>query len=68
MKETKIDNFNTFQQPVSKGNQQQIYKLRAPKKVTKNMGEKKIAKRIRTKTFVKYVNLNHVMPTRYTLN
>ena len=36
-----------------------------PKKVNKKMSEERIAKRIRIKPFVKYVNMNHVMPTRY---
>ena len=36
-----------------------------PKKVSKKMSEERIAKRIRIKPFVKYVNMNHVMPTRY---
>merc|ERR1719230_1522008 len=34
-------------------------------KVTKNMSKKKIAKRTRVKPFVKYINYNHLMPTRY---
>ena len=38
---------------------------RNPKKVSKKMSEDRIAKRIRIKPFVKYVNMNHVMPTRY---
>ena len=38
---------------------------RAPKKVSKKMSEERIAKRIRIKPFVKYVNINHVIPTRY---
>ena len=38
---------------------------RAPRKVSKRMGLKKIARRTVIKPFVKYVNLNHVMPTRY---
>ena len=38
---------------------------RNPKKVSKKMTEERIAKRIRIKPFVKYVNMNHVMPTRY---
>ena len=38
---------------------------RYPKKVSKKMTQEKIAKRIRIKPFVKYVNMNHVMPTRY---
>ncbi|KAL6059547.1 60S ribosomal protein L27B [Balamuthia mandrillaris] len=36
-----------------------------PLKVTKSMGKKKIAKRSRVKPFVKVVNFNHMMPTRY---
>merc|ERR1712216_111300 len=40
---------------------------RAPLKVTKRMGKKKIAKRMRVKPFVKYINYNHMMPTRYQL-
>merc|ERR1712098_413519 len=38
---------------------------RAPLKVTKDMGKKKVQKRAKCKTFVKYVNYNHIMPTRY---
>ena len=40
---------------------------RAPRKVTKDMSEARIARRIRIKPFVKYVNYNHFMPTRYKL-
>merc|ERR1712139_488531 len=40
---------------------------KAPLKVTKRMGKKKIAKRTRVKPFVKYVNYNHMMPTRYQI-
>mmetsp|Transcript_78115 Transcript_78115/g.181237 ORF Transcript_78115/g.181237 Transcript_78115/m.181237 type:complete len:148 (-) Transcript_78115:84-527(-) len=36
-----------------------------PEKVTKRMSKKKIAKRTRVKPFVKYINYNHMMPTRY---
>merc|ERR1711976_72557 len=39
----------------------------APLKVTKKMSKKKIAKRTRVKPFVKYVNFNHMMPTRYSV-
>jgi ribosomal protein L14E/L6E/L27E len=39
---------------------------RQPKRVTRRMGVKKIQKRSQVKAFVKFVNLNHVMPTRYT--
>jgi len=38
---------------------------RYPRKVTKVMGRKKIARRIRIKPFVKFINLNHLLPTRY---
>ena len=39
----------------------------APLKVTKKMSKKKIAKRTRVKPFVKYMNYNHIMPTRYSV-
>eukprot|EP00461_Guttulinopsis_vulgaris_P001111 UN01111 len=32
------------------------------------MGKKKILRRSRVKPFVKYVNIAHVMPTRYSVN
>ena len=38
---------------------------RSPRKVTKRMSEKKVAKRCRIKAFVKHVNYAHIMPTRY---
>lgn len=31
------------------------------------MGQKKVLKRTNIKPFVKYVNLNHIMPTRYQI-
>ena len=40
---------------------------RSPLKVTKSMGQKKILKRSRVKPFIKYINYNHMMPTRYTV-
>ncbi|UZJ54986.1 hypothetical protein CBS101457_004306 [Exobasidium rhododendri] len=40
---------------------------RYPLKVTKSMGAKKLAKRSKVKPFIKVVNYNHLMPTRYTL-
>merc|ERR1712137_484422 len=40
---------------------------RPPLKVTKRMSKKRIQKRTRVKPFVKYVNYNHMMPTRYQL-
>mmetsp|Transcript_12419 Transcript_12419/g.29248 ORF Transcript_12419/g.29248 Transcript_12419/m.29248 type:complete len:148 (-) Transcript_12419:109-552(-) len=36
-----------------------------PKKVTKKMSKRKITRRCRMKPFVKYVNYNHMMVTRY---
>ncbi|OBA16684.1 uncharacterized protein OGAPODRAFT_16256 [Ogataea polymorpha] len=39
---------------------------RQPLKVTKSMGNKKIAKRTKIKPFVKVINYNHLMPTRYS--
>mmetsp|Transcript_19401 Transcript_19401/g.47429 ORF Transcript_19401/g.47429 Transcript_19401/m.47429 type:complete len:145 (-) Transcript_19401:205-639(-) len=41
---------------------------RAPLKVTKSMDQKKILKRSKCKPFVKFVNLRHVMPTRYQVD
>jgi len=41
---------------------------RGPLKVTKGMGKRKIAKRIRIKPFIKMVNYNHFMPTRYLMD
>mmetsp|Transcript_57005 Transcript_57005/g.124700 ORF Transcript_57005/g.124700 Transcript_57005/m.124700 type:complete len:148 (-) Transcript_57005:46-489(-) len=37
------------------------------KKVTKKMSQKKIKNKLRCKCFVKFVNYNHMMPTRYTI-
>ncbi|EGD74916.1 60S ribosomal protein RL27 [Salpingoeca rosetta] len=39
-----------------------------PRKITKDMGVKKRAKRSRMVPFVKVINTNHIMPTRYSLN
>ncbi|RZF45905.1 hypothetical protein LSTR_LSTR008282 [Laodelphax striatellus] len=39
---------------------------RYPRKVHKRMGKKKIHKRSKIKPFLKVVNYNHLMPTRYT--
>ncbi|CDH60503.1 60s ribosomal protein l27 [Lichtheimia corymbifera JMRC:FSU:9682] len=41
---------------------------RTPLKVTRAMGKKKVAKRSRVKPFVKIINYNHMMPTRYALD
>ncbi|KAG9141239.1 hypothetical protein Leryth_001708 [Lithospermum erythrorhizon] len=43
-----------------------IYKY--PKKVIRKDSAKKQAKKSRVKCFVKMVNYNHIMPTRYTLD
>jgi len=40
---------------------------RYPRKVTASMGTKKIARRSHIKPFVKVVNYNHLMPTRYSM-
>merc|ERR1739847_149610 len=39
-----------------------------PRKVTKRMGKKKICKRSKIKPFLKVINYNHMMPTRYTVD
>merc|ERR1711909_33118 len=39
---------------------------RYPRKVTKKMSKKKVAKRSKLKPFIRVVNLKHVCPTRYT--
>ena len=36
-----------------------------PLRITRKMGKKRVAKRTRIKSFVKVVNYNHLMPTRY---
>ena len=41
---------------------------RAPKKITKKMGKKRVTKRSKVKPFVKYVNYNHILPTRYLIS
>src|ERR1700759_2412928 len=40
---------------------------RYPKKITKRMGSKRLHKHSRVKPFIKIINYNHLMPTRYTL-
>lgn len=40
---------------------------RYPGKITSRMGKKRIAKRSKVKPFIKMVNYNHLMPTRYAL-
>ncbi|GMH11563.1 hypothetical protein Nepgr_013404 [Nepenthes gracilis] len=39
-----------------------------PKKVIRKDSAKKTAKKSRVKCFIKLVNYNHIMPTRYTLD
>ena len=41
---------------------------RGPLAVSKSMSKKKILKRSKVKPFLKYINFNHMMPTRYTAN
>jgi large subunit ribosomal protein L27e len=41
---------------------------RSPRTVTRTMSAAKQAKRLRVKPFVKFVNFNHIMPTRYNLD
>eukprot|EP00756_Hemistasia_phaeocysticola_P013974 Hpha_TRINITY_DN15316_c5_g1::TRINITY_DN15316_c5_g1_i2::g.89986::m.89986/K02901/RP-L27e, RPL27; large subunit ribosomal protein L27e len=38
-----------------------------PRKITKGMGKKKMAFRSRVRPFLKQVNHNHMMPTRYNM-
>jgi large subunit ribosomal protein L27e len=40
---------------------------RYPGKITSRMGKKRIAKRSKVKPFLKAINYNHLMPTRYAL-
>ncbi|TFK96246.1 60S ribosomal protein L27 [Pterulicium gracile] len=40
---------------------------RYPRKVTKRMGQKKLAARSKVKPFIKVVNYSHLFPTRYAL-
>ncbi|KAK4537941.1 hypothetical protein CDCA_CDCA15G3966 [Cyanidium caldarium] len=41
---------------------------RYPKRVTRRMSDKRIAKRIKIRPFVKFVNYSHLMPTRYVFD
>merc|ERR1711998_235806 len=41
---------------------------RYPLAVSKSMSKKKILKRSKVKPFLKYINYNHIMPTRYVVN
>jgi large subunit ribosomal protein L27e len=38
---------------------------RYPRKVTRSMNKKKVEKRTKVKPFVKVLNFNHLLPTRY---
>jgi len=40
---------------------------RYPEKITRRMSKKTSAKRSKVKPFIKVVNYNHLMPTRYTI-
>ncbi|XP_065659413.1 large ribosomal subunit protein eL27 isoform X2 [Hydra vulgaris] len=39
-----------------------------PLRVTKPMGKKKVTKRSKIKPFIKVINYNHLMPTRYSVD
>lgn len=41
---------------------------RCPQKVTRNMPKEKISRRTRVKPFIKMINYNHMMPTRYAFD
>ena len=41
---------------------------KGPQAVTKSMNKAKIENRSKVKTFLKYVNFVHLMPTRYSVN
>lgn len=41
---------------------------RYPRKITRAMGKKKAEKRSKVKPFIKCLNYNHVMPTRYQVD
>jgi len=41
---------------------------RYPRKVVRNMKQSKIDKRTKIKPFVKTINFNHLMPTRYSVD
>lgn len=41
---------------------------RYPRKVTKRMGKKRVEKRTKVKPFVRVVNCNHLLPTRYSVD
>ncbi|XP_002732673.1 large ribosomal subunit protein eL27 [Saccoglossus kowalevskii] len=41
---------------------------RYPRKVTRDMGKKKLTQRSKIKSFVRVYNYNHLMPTRYSVD
>lgn len=41
---------------------------KAPQPVTKSMCKKKVIKRSKVKPFIKFINYQHIMPTRYSVN
>jgi large subunit ribosomal protein L27e len=41
---------------------------RYPLRCTKSMSQKSILKRSKVKPFLKHINYNHIMPTRYTIS
>jgi len=41
---------------------------RPPRPITRSLGAKRILKKSKIKPFIKIVNLNHLMPTRYTVS
>ncbi|CDJ39931.1 ribosomal protein L27, putative [Eimeria tenella] len=41
---------------------------KAPLRVSKRMSTTKVQKRMRPKAFIRYVNVRHLMPTRYTVS
>ncbi|KAL5496211.1 hypothetical protein EMCRGX_G012452, partial [Ephydatia muelleri] len=41
---------------------------RYPLKITKSMGKKKVTKRSKVKPFLRVINYNHLMPTRYSVD
>merc|ERR1712121_567620 len=41
---------------------------RYPRKVTRDMGKKKLKQRSKVTAFVKVLNYNHLMPTRYSVD
>lgn len=41
---------------------------RYPRKVTRAMSKAKVTKRSKVKPFCRYVNFNHIMPTRYVVD